>query len=129
MKPLLVLFMLGFTVLCYSQNNYLLQNGQFLQKNDFRNKSTDSIKPIHPFFEKSALGLNPFIFKGNGLKFRSLNNYFERNFKVNGFSYKMPVYKPDFCENMPVMVPDSTIKYNIRIKKIYTPDNSPNVLP
>ncbi|MFN8258614.1 MAG: hypothetical protein U0W24_23190 [Bacteroidales bacterium] len=129
MKPLLLVFMLGFSVLCYSQNNFTFPDNQFLQKDGFRNKSIDSIKIVLPFFEKSALGFNSFLFKGNDLKFRSLNNYFEKSFKVDAFRSKMPVYKPEFCENMPVMLPDSTIKYKILIKKFNTSDNSNNVLP
>ena len=37
---------------------------------------------------------------------------------VNGEHFRMPVLKPDFRSNMPVMKPDSTIHYHLLIKKI-----------
>lgn len=32
--------------------------------------------------------------------------------------YKIRIFKPDITDNMPVHVPDSTISYSLRIKKI-----------
>lgn len=33
-------------------------------------------------------------------------------------NFNMPIYKPSFHSNMPVMKPDSSVHYHLRIKKI-----------
>lgn len=41
---------------------------------------------------------------------------------LNNSKYRMPIVKPDFETNMPVMKPDTTIHFHLRIKKIGPPN-------
>jgi len=82
-------------------------HSQLNLKNPFRNEKPRSLLPNSRYFQpNSNLAVIP-------------------DKKQPVFSdpnFRMPLWKPDFQSNMPVMKPDSSVTYFLKIKKIGKPD-------
>lgn len=113
MKANLLLFLfVGFSLSCFAQHDFSLK---LLPKVDFNSGrlQTDSTN---------------FTFKSKAEQF-NLQQYFmpnkETSQKWTNMAYKsnMPIANPgNYSWNMPIAVPDSTVNYAIRVKRICSPD-------
>lgn len=114
-----LLLLLGISVCSHAQN----QNFSPIQKNYFNEnlqKDTSGHFAISPHFKSKTL---PYDFKfsekypGNSLQFNPHDSILSSQ-KFSKYELRMPVVKPRFYSNMPIAVPDSSVHYYLRVKRI-----------
>lgn len=77
--------------------------------NSFQHVLTDTLKLSNPFSENQFQSpLRKYNFSGQNQNMALNTNY----------SFRMPVYRPEFKPKMPVKRPDPSVHYFLQIKKV-----------
>ena len=118
MKTIIILLViLGFSISGFTQNSW--DQFQFKTQNfgELKKLNRNEMFPISPYLnvEADTMGLQyPF-------KLPEYNKRWKNEFALNRIQvhqFKMPVLKQNFPSNMPVFVPDPTVNYAIKEKKM-----------
>lgn len=112
-----LLLMLGISVCSHAQNQIL---SRFEKKHLYDNLQKDTCEhfAISPHFKSKTLPCNfkySHQFKGDSLKLNYQDSLFS-DYPVPEF--RMPVAKNSYYFKMPVVVPDSSVHYYLRVKRI-----------
>ncbi|MBN1987297.1 MAG: hypothetical protein JW761_13385 [Prolixibacteraceae bacterium] len=130
MKTLLtILFTLGIAPLAWAQS--FIPKEYFNDELNLKNNNTAEL--VFPGYQAPRL-LNDSVFSFQlpelEKPFKKKDNFFVEN--LHRAQFRMPVASVEVNSNMPVMIPESTVNYALKIKKIpaLNPlDNNPDSVP